>query len=135
MEPSSWKIEELITQFNSQMMGIKETLNQIFGELEKQKTENEKRHHEQLEEIMKVQRKWEEEKAMIETLVSSASPIVNLNVGGEKMSTFRATLTLDAGSLLATCFSGSWDEKLPKDKDGYIFLDYDPEVSRNFTRS
>ena len=66
---------------------------------------------------------------LIEKRIASASPIINLNVGGEKMSTSRATLTLIEGTLLATMFSGKWEDKLMKDADSYIFLDYDPNVS------
>ncbi len=63
---------------------------------------------------------------------ASANPIVNLNVGGEKMSTSRATLTVVKESSLATMFSGKSEDELEKDADGCIFLDHDPVVSRNF---
>jgi len=52
-------------------------------------------------------------------------------VGGKKMSTFRATLTLVEGTLLSTMFSGQSDDKLIKDVDGAYFFDYDPMVSEH----
>ncbi|CAF4266595.1 unnamed protein product [Rotaria sp. Silwood2] len=88
--------------------------------------DSERQYQEKFKQLMEERRKWDEEKATIEKIAASASPIVKLNVGGEAMTTSRATLTLDEGSLLATMFSGKWDNKLMKDTDGCIFLDYDP---------
>ncbi len=113
------------------MNEAKEAFDQALAELELQKAENEKQYQEQLEQL-KDERQKLDEKITMEKFIVSSSPIVNLNVGGEKMSTSRATLTLVEGSLLATMFSGKWDDKLMKDSNGCIFLDYDPAVSRNF---
>ncbi|CAF0913653.1 unnamed protein product [Didymodactylos carnosus] len=54
--------------------------------------------------------------------------IIYLNVGGEKIVTSRGTLTLVPGTLLSKMFSGKWEDKIMKDKDGYIFLDYSPAL-------
>lgn len=124
-----------MTQLHNQVNEVTATADQIFAELEKQRTENDTRNQEQLDQVLKERQKWDEDKATVDKFIASASTIVNLNAGGEKMSILRTTLTADKGSLLATLFSGNWDETLPKDKDGYIFLDYDPAVSRNFTYS
>jgi hypothetical protein len=125
------KLGNLILQLNNRMNEAKEAFDQALAELELQKAENEKQYQEQLEQL-KDERQKLDEKVTMEKFIVSASPIVDLNVGGEKMSTSRATLTLVEGSLLATMFSGKWDDKLMKDSNGCIFLDYDPAVSRNF---
>ena len=38
----------------------------------------------------------------------------------------RGTLTHFSGSRLAALFSGQWDDKLPRDRRGRIFLDLPP---------
>jgi septum formation inhibitor MinC len=130
MESSKSKFGSLITQLHNKTNEAKEAFDHALVELERQKAENEKQYKEQLEQLKEERRKWDEEKVIIEKLAASASPIVNLNVGGEKMSTSRATLTIAEGSLLATMFSGKWEDKLMKDTNGCIFLDYDPVVSK-----
>ena len=124
------RLGNLILQLHNRTNETKEAFDQALVELEQQKVENEKRNQEQLKQLKEERQEWEEEKVIMEELIALASPIVNLNVGGEKMSTARATLTLVEESLLATMFSGKWDEKLMKDANGCIFLDYDPAVSR-----
>lgn len=56
----------------------------------------------------------------------SPDDIITLNVGGELMTTTRETLTQVHGSLLAAMFSGRREEMLTRDKEGRVFLDYDP---------
>jgi len=129
------KLGNLILQLNNRMNEAKEAFDQALTKLEWQKAKDDKRYQEQLEQLKEERRKWDEEKAIMDKLVASASPILNLNVGGEKISTSRATLTLAEGSLLATMFSGKWEDKLMKDANGCIFLDYDPVVSINFACS
>ena len=61
-----------------------------------------------------------------EELSSSSQPsILKLNVGGKRIDIPRSTLTQIKGSNLAFIFSGKWDEILPHDKDGRIFMDFD----------
>jgi Sec-independent protein translocase protein TatA len=129
------KLGSLIAQLRNRTNEVQEAFDQTLVEFERQKAEHEERYQEQLEQLKQERREWAEEKANMEQLVASASPVVDLNVGGEKMSTSRATLTLAEGSLLATMFSGKWEDKLMKDANGCIFLDYDPVVSRDFTYS
>jgi hypothetical protein len=130
MESSYSKLGSLILQLQNRTNETKEAFDQALAELERQKIENEKFHQEQVKQLKEERRKWDEEKATMEKLAATATPIVNLNVGGEKMSTSRATLTLVDGSLLATMFSGKWEDKLMKDTNGCVFLDYDSIVSR-----
>ena len=53
--------------------------------------------------------------------------IVYLNVGGTKMATKKSTLCHVEDSMLATMFSGRW-ENLEEDEDGDVFLDYNPKL-------
>lgn len=125
------KLTNLLLQLHNRTNETKEIFDRALVELEQQKAENDK----QSRELEDERHKWNEERAIMERLVASASPIVNLNVGGEKMSTTRATLTCVEGSLLATMFSGRWDGKLIKDPNGCVFLDYDPTVSRKIEKN
>jgi len=51
------------------------------------------------------------------------SDVLTLNVGGRCMSVLRRTLTCVKGSMLATRFSGRWDDSLEKDPEGHFFID------------
>ncbi len=53
--------------------------------------------------------------------------LIYLNVGGQKITTTRSTLCQIEGSLLALMFSGHWDNSNKLDKDGAVFLDYNPQ--------
>jgi len=55
--------------------------------------------------------------------------VLHLNIGGSTyVAVLRRVLTQFEDSMLASMFSGRWDDSLPKDKDGNFFLDHDPEV-------
>lgn len=119
------KLANLISQLHNRTNETKEVFDRALIELEEQKAD----YARQVKQLKDERRKWDEEQTIMNALLASANPIVHLNVGGEKMSTTRATLTLVEGSLLAVMFSGKWDGKLTKDANGHIFLDYDPTVS------
>ncbi|CAB3976897.1 Chaperone dnaK2 [Paramuricea clavata] len=53
--------------------------------------------------------------------------IINLNIGGHKMTTKRSTLCQVEGSLLASMFSGRWEDSLERDQDDAVFLDFNPQ--------
>ena len=61
----------------------------------------------------------------VETVISSP-PVVKLNIGGKHLDVRRSTIT-QVRSRLAWILSGRWDHVLPKDKDGRLFFDLDPE--------
>lgn len=54
---------------------------------------------------------------------TAPSDILRLNVGGKIMVTLRRTLTSIPGSMLASLFSGRWDDSIEKDDDGNFFID------------
>lgn len=60
----------------------------------------------------------------------SDSDVLHLNVGGDRLAVLRRTLTSVEGSMLASRFSGRWDESLEKDKDGNFFIDQPIELFR-----
>ncbi|CAF1507304.1 unnamed protein product [Adineta ricciae] len=113
-------------QLHNRTDAAKLSFDEAVEELERQRAENDRRYQAKRDQLREERRLWDEEKAALEKLVATASPIVNLNVGGEKISTSRRTLTQPEGSLLAAMFSGKLDHKLTKDPAGCIFLDYDP---------
>mmetsp|Transcript_95942 Transcript_95942/g.311144 ORF Transcript_95942/g.311144 Transcript_95942/m.311144 type:complete len:343 (+) Transcript_95942:96-1124(+) len=67
------------------------------------------------------------EKKIVE-MTGQFDDIVELNVGGQPMSTTRSVLCLAEGSLLAGMFSGNFDSGHKRDKEGRVFLDVDPPV-------
>ena len=57
----------------------------------------------------------------------SDNDIINLNVGGTKLTTLRSTLCQVEDSLLATMFSGRWEDNIKRDQDGAVFFDFNPQ--------
>ncbi|KAL7548382.1 hypothetical protein ACHAWF_011664 [Thalassiosira exigua] len=60
----------------------------------------------------------------------SDSDVLHLNVGGDRLDVLRRTLTSVEGSMLASRFSGRWDESLEKDSEGHFFIDQPIELFR-----
>ena len=67
------------------------------------------------------------EKERMEAFVVSDDDIIDLNVGGQKLTTTRSTLCQVEGSFLASMFSGRWEDSLKRDKDGAVFFDFNPQ--------
>jgi hypothetical protein len=59
------------------------------------------------------------------TVCGDAAPndVLHLNVGGTKMAVLRRTLTSVPGSMLASKFSGRWDDSMERDREGNFFVD------------
>ena len=70
---------------------------------------------------------YKAEKLRMKAVEVSDNDIINLNVGGTKMTTKRSTLCQVNGSLLASMFSGRWETSLERDEDGRIFFDFNPQ--------
>ena len=67
------------------------------------------------------------EKERMKALTMSDNDIIHLNIGGQKLTTKRSTLCQVENSLLATMFSGRWEDSLERDQDGAVFLDFNPQ--------
>ena len=67
------------------------------------------------------------EKQRMKAVEVSDNDIIELNVGGHKLTTKRSTLCQVEDSLLASMFSGRWEDSLERDKDGAIFFDFNPQ--------
>ena len=70
---------------------------------------------------------YKAEKLRMKAVEVSDNDIINLNVGGTKITTKRSTLCQVSGSLLASMFSGRWETSLERDEDGRIFFDFNPQ--------
>lgn len=64
------------------------------------------------------------------SLLMDKSPcdVLHLNVGGTIIAVLRRTLTSVEDSMLASRFSGRWDDMLEKDRDGNFFIDQPIEL-------
>merc|ERR1719265_526453 len=55
--------------------------------------------------------------------------VFQLNVGGMRTcAVTRKTLCSVPDSMLASMFSGRWDEQLSRDNDGHVFVDFSPDI-------
>ena len=70
---------------------------------------------------------YKAEKLRMKAVVVSDDDIINLNVGGKKITTKRSTLCQVKGSLFSSMFSGRWETSLARDEDGRIFFDFNPQ--------
>lgn len=63
----------------------------------------------------------------IDTSIASSDDVIELNIGGQKMTTLRSTLTIVPNSKLARMFSKDHPgTNLLTDKQGAVFFDYNP---------
>ena len=79
------------------------------------------------EQLRNDQAKFEKEKNEMQRSAENTD-VIQLNVGGDIMSTTRETLTRVPNSLLSVMFNGRWEQKLQIDQDNHIFFDYNPIV-------
>lgn len=98
-------------------------------------TQDRERAAQQLVEVGTAERKLEDKQRVLEEMerkifvfADGVDDVVELNVGGQFMSTTRAVLCSAEGSLLAGMFSGNFDGGVKRDKEGRIFLDWDPPL-------
>ena len=105
--------EDLLTKFDDLVKRFRNEFNDIIeGERAKMKAELDA---------------YNAEKQRMKAVEVSDNDIIELNVGGHKLSTKRSTLCQVEGSLLASMFSGRWEDSLERDKDGAIFFDFNPQ--------
>ena len=70
---------------------------------------------------------YKAEKERIEAVNARDDDLINLNVGGTKITTTRLTLCQVEDSLLAAMFSGRWEDNIKRDQDGAVFFDFNPQ--------
>jgi hypothetical protein len=105
--------EDLLTKFDDLVKRFRNEFNDIIeGERAKMKAELDA---------------YNAEKQRMKAVEVSDNDIIELNVGGHKLTTKRSTLCQIEGSLLASMFSGRWEDSLEHDKDGAIFFDFNPQ--------
>ena len=105
--------EDLLTKFDDLVKRFRNEFNDIIeGERAKMKTELDA---------------YNAEKQRMKAVEVSDNDIIHLNVGGHKLTTKRSTLCQVEGSLLASMFSGRWEDSLERDQDGAIFFDFNPQ--------
>ena len=105
--------EDLLTKFDDLVKRFRNEFNDIIeGERAKMKAELDA---------------YNAEKQRMKAVEVSDNDIIHLNVGGHKVTTKRSTLCQVEGSLLASMFSGRWEDSLERDKDGAIFFDFNPQ--------
>ena len=82
------------------------------------------------EERAKIKAKVEAYKAELQRMNAvqvNDDDLIDLNVGGQRLTTTRSTLCHVEGSLLASMFSGRWEDRLKRDKYGAVFFDFNPQ--------
>ena len=104
---------ELLARFDEMVARFKQEFNDIIeNERGKMKAEVEA---------------YNAEKARMATISVRDDDIIHLNISALKMTTTRSTLCQVEGSLLASMFSGRWEDSVQRDKDGAVFLDFNPQ--------
>ena len=105
--------EDLLTKFDALVKRFRNEFNDIIeGERAKMKAKLDA---------------YNAEKQRMKAVEVSDNDIIHLNVGGHKLTTKRSTLCQVEGSLLASMFSGRWEDSLERDQDGAIFFDFNPQ--------
>ena len=105
--------EDLLTKFDDLVVRFKKEFNSIIEE-----------------ERAKIKAEVETYKAELLRMNSvqvNDDDLIDLNVGGQRLTTTRSTLCQVEGSLLASMFSGRWEDRLKYDKDGAVFFDFNPQ--------
>ena len=104
---------DLLSKFDDLVKRFKEQFKEIVeGERAKMKAEMEA---------------YQAEKQRMKAVDVSDDDIILLNVGGQKFTSTRSTLCQVEGSLLATMFSGRWEDNVKRDQDGAVFFDVNPQ--------
>ncbi|CAK9022382.1 unnamed protein product [Durusdinium trenchii] len=142
--------EELMTQVGGEArMGTSNslraledaTLEELASALTTQLTKDKERAKSQMHQLKEAERQLEEKQQQLDELekrifamTDGLDDVIELNVGGQHMSTTRGVLCCAQGSMLAGMFSGNFDSSHKRDKDGRIFLDVDPPLFEKVLR-
>jgi hypothetical protein len=111
---------------------LKEAVEKQLEQLEENEARAKREFEERAKRVAEDRQQLEAEKAAMAALIKQKpSELVYLNVGGEHITTSRETLCAVEPSLLASMFSGRWEDAMTLDKDGRVFFDFNP---RHFRR-
>ena len=106
-------VESLLTRFDEMVTRFRQEFSEIVeNERAKIKAEVEA---------------YNAEKQKIEAVNVNDDDLIDLNIGGTKLTTTRSTLCQVQDSLLAAMFSGRWEDNIKRDKDGAVFFDFNPQ--------
>ncbi|CAM9240587.1 unnamed protein product [Choristocarpus tenellus] len=64
----------------------------------------------------------------VKEIVGNKNDLVRLNVGGVPIPVLRSILTQEKGSRLGALFEVKWEKRIPRDRNGSIFLDESPSA-------
>jgi hypothetical protein len=112
-------IDKTTTMPSQEEGSIEKLLESLSGLLSKR----EKCLDERERELEKAVQVFEGEKVNLGCGNYQPSDVLNINVGGTVMAVLRRTITSVEGSMLASRFSGRWDDSIEKDRDGNFFID------------
>ena len=105
--------DDLLTKFDDLVVRFKKEFNSIIEE-----------------ERAKIKAEVEAYKAELQRMNAvqvNDDDLIDLNVGGQRLTTTRSTLCQVEGLLLSSMFSGRWEDRLKRDKDGAVFFDFNPQ--------
>eukprot|EP00742_Colponemidia_sp_Colp-10_P008314 GILJ01008997.1.p1 GENE.GILJ01008997.1~~GILJ01008997.1.p1 ORF type:complete len:327 (-),score=37.95 GILJ01008997.1:128-1108(-) len=121
-------LQQFINQCENEKQAFKQQCEQKFKEFRErlerstqQTLENERRVLRDLRQAL------DDEIASMQKLPARQNDVVSVNCGGKTLMVKRSTLCAVEGSVLASMFSGRWEEGLEKDDKGNVFLDFNPE--------
>jgi len=86
--------------------------------------ERQKRLEEREEELRKEREAFDKDRLVVYN-GTRPSDVLNINIGGTVTSVLRRTLTSIPGSMLASKFSGRWDDSIDRDEKGNFFINQD----------
>ncbi len=92
--------EDLLMKFDKLVNQFKREFNEIIED--------------EIAKMMAEVQTYKAEKERMEAFVVSDDDIIDLNVGGQRLSTTRSTLCQVEGSFLASMFSGRWEDSLKR---------------------
>lgn len=116
-------LEELASALTTKLDKDKDRAKLQMSQLKEAERQLEEKQH-QLDELKK----------RIFAMTDGLDDVIELNVGGQHMSTTRAVLCCAPHSMLAGMFSGNFDASHKRDKENRIFLDVDPPMFEKVLR-
>eukprot|EP00743_Colponemidia_sp_Colp-15_P005695 GILK01006123.1.p1 GENE.GILK01006123.1~~GILK01006123.1.p1 ORF type:complete len:342 (+),score=37.32 GILK01006123.1:16-1041(+) len=119
-------LQEFIDQCEND--AFKEQCEQEFKDFREQLEQSTQQTLENERKILQERRQaLDDEIASMQKLPARQNDVVSVNCGGKKLMVKRSTLCTVEGSVLASMFSGRWEDSLEKDVKGNVFFDFNPD--------